>query len=231
MGGCFLFTTLTTTIKNRRSLCEKLHLTRTRKFESMPFGVGGITFYTTRLLTYSAHNEPHLIRFIKNCPLPVIKTDDILVLKYRYIVTLNTLLYALQKPLQSCAVVDPKGHLVFLLPHLLSRCRSVFVYTYENEKYSAENEHLYATLGAGAVISTNCGSLNKFDAVFSEIPLPFCDNKRFFGRFSYLSAAPPLLPDNIKELPLAPDEIYPVLAGLYYVCDFKKLSLLRTDRL
>lgn len=226
-----MFTTLTTTIKSRQNLREKLHLTRTRKFESMPLSADGITFYTTHLLTYSSHNEPHLMGFIKNCPLPVIKNDDVLVLKYRYIVTLNTLIYALQSTLQSCAVVDPKGHLIFLLPHLLSRCRSVTVYTFESEKYAAENEQLYATLGAGAVITTNFGSLNKFDAVFSEIPLPFCDNKRLFGRFSYLSASPPILPDNIKELPLSPDEIYPVLAGLYYVCDFKKLGLLRADGL
>ncbi len=222
-----MFTTLNVTYKDRRSLREKLHLTASRRLNTKQHSFRNIDFYTTRLVSYSRSNESYLLHFREKCVLPVIDNSDSLITKYRYIVTLNTVMdYIGNTPLK-CAVVDPDGRLLFLLPMLISKCRRVNIYTYATEKYKTENERLFALIGASAIITENFTSLKGFDAVFSDVPLPFCDNTALFGRYSCFAHTPPMLPDDIKKLTLSSDEIYPVLAGLYYISGIKNLGHLR----
>lgn len=221
-----MFTTLNINHKERQSIKEKLHLTKTRKFVSQQHRYSTVDFFTTRLTSFSHSNGYQIYRFKENCRLPIIENGGRLVTKYRYLLTLNSVINRMGDTPFTCAVVDPEAHLLFLLPHLLSKCRKVNVYTCATDKYTTENEQLFSLIGSSAVISENFETLKGFDIVFSNIPLPFCDNPRLFGQYAAFATAPPLLPDDIKELSLADDEIFPVLAGLYYIGGVKKLGRL-----
>ena len=226
-----MFTTLNLDLKERTTLKEKLHLTPTRKFSSYEHEYNKVKFYTTRLISYSPKNDLHLYKFKQNCILPVIENNDDLVLKYRYVLTLNTVMKYDKTTQPNYAVVDPDARLLHLLPTLVSRCRKVNIYTAATEKYADENERIFSLIGGSAIIAEECLSLKSFDAVFADIPLPFCDNPRLFGRYSHFARGVPILPDDFNALPLATDEIYPVLAALYYIGGVKKLGRLHCNTL
>lgn len=226
-----MFTTLNVDFKERITLKEKLHLTPARKFLSCEYEYNKVKFYTTRLISYLPKNDLHLYKFKQNCMLPVIENNDDLVLKYRYILTLNTVMKYAKNEQLNYAVVDPDGHLLHLLPILVARCYKVNIYTRATEKYANENERLFSLIGGRAIIADECLSLKSFDAVFADIPLPFCDNPHLFGKYSYFAHAIPTLPDDFNTLTLANDEIYPALASLYYIGGVKKLGRLHCNTL
>ena len=225
-----MFTTLNVNYKERKNFKEKMHLTPTRKLISTEHTYNNLPFYTTRLISYSHLNSAKLLRFKERCSLPVIENNSDMVTKYRYLMTLNTVMNHYKDTPLNCALIDPNGRLLFLLPLLVTRCHRVNVYTHSRD-YQKENDRLFSLIGASAVIAEDFLSLKGFDAVFSDIPLPFCDNPHLFGRYSHFAHSLPLLPDEFKQLNLLDDEIYPTLAGLYYIGGIKNLGHLHCSTL
>ncbi len=225
-----MFTTFNVSHIKACGLRRTLHLPPKRKFIHNCHHVYGNDFYTTRLLTPTDNNQKIINRFHKCCSMPIITNNSETAIRYKYLLTLNTLLKSIEGSSPNIAMVDPSGKLIHLLDKLLSVCRIVGVYTKQTNEYIRKNEQLFSLIGASAILYDDIRFIRKFDIIFSFAPLN-SDSDNIFGHHGIFCNDIPLLPDNIAKLQLSNDEIIPALSGLYFHAKQKKLGNLYCKKL
>ncbi len=213
-----MFTTLKITIRPRKSLLERLHLVKKRKFITTEHKLLDTTFYTTVLISYCQDNSSALRTFRRRADMPVITEKSECYKKMEYIAYANTafLLYPLTA---SVGIYDPNGELPFLLPYLACKSNSITVFTRREGEYTAAAQEMYKDYGTPVIFVPNAGLLKKADILFTAAALPFHFNNPSFGNKN-ISDFKPTLPFSVPTL--QPDaDILAVSAGLYFVENIK----------
>ncbi len=205
-----MFTALTVKIKKRKSLCEKLHLVRKYRILTNEIFFCENKFFTAEI---SSYKEDTAKKIINRCMLPVIMPDSDAVLKYKYTVMLNTVLKIYEKKKISAALYDRNCDIIHLLPTVLQKCRSVYVFTENISEYEKENDRIYSSLGAAAVISDRPVIPKSSDIVISSEDIKEkCPV--FFGQYGFfVDSCVPILDVPLPKIPEYAD-LYTVLSGL-----------------
>lgn len=209
-----MFTTLKITVKPRKSLLERLHLVKKRKFITLEHKVKDTVFYTTELISYSKENTSAIRTFRRRADMPVITKKSECYRKIRYIAYANTA-FSLYPPADSVSFYDTSGELAFLIPYVAGRCGSITVFTRKESAYTDIAGEVYRDFGTPVIFVPNAGLLKSADILFSPTPLPFKFNKPYFGN-GQLSEAVARLPLEIPTLPPDTDTLA-VVAGLYFI--------------
>ncbi len=225
-----MFTTFNVTQMPTGNIRRALHLKPRRKFIHREHTFGNSTFYTTRLNTPTQNNERVVRRFFSCCNMPIITGTGDIVTRYKYLLTLNTLLHSIGNATPNIALVDPSGRLIHLMDRLVACCKTVGIFTRENTLYAAQNECLFSLIGASAVLYDDIKFIRNYDIIISDIPINSA-TASVFGRHGIFCSGLPLLPDEFAALTLQNDEIIPALSGLYFRANHKKLGNLRCENL
>ncbi len=205
-----MFAAITVKIKRRETVPEKLHLVRQRKINITEINFLGNKFFTAEI---SAYKHTVAERIISQCRLPVIMPDSDAVLKYKYTVMLNTILKIYEKKPISAALYDRNCDIIHLLPTILQKFRSVYVFTERVPEYEAENDRIYSSVGAAAVINDRPIIPKETDIIISSEDI----KERcpvFFGQYGFfVDSCIPILDVPLPKIPEFAD-LYTVLAGL-----------------
>ena len=220
-GEKAIFVCLNVTLRDRRTFREKLHLVKSAKTEYSEINWCGNTFYAARI---SAYKKSAFQKFKNKCRYPVFTSDCASVKNFKYLVTANTVLKIFEGKNTNIALFDKNGNIIHLLPRLVAKCRSVYVYTKKTELYENENNRIFSLIGAAAVISASPLLPRGTTAVITDSNLSFGHIKTFgeFGLFA--DNCMPIL-DNGYMLTLPPyTDIYTALTGLLEIGKIKSIS-------
>lgn len=205
-----MFVAVTVNILKRKTFAQKFHLVKKSQVITNEINFCGDSFFTANILSYK---EQTAEKIKGNCILPVITCNSPEVLRYKYTLTLCSILKNFQKP-PSCAVLyDRNCDIIHLLPGLLAKCRSVYVFSENTEKYEKENDRIFFKLGAAAVICGNEEIPKGADFIISSEDITAVA-PIFFGEFGFFVGED--TPVLNTTLPCIPDyaDIYTVLAGI-----------------
>lgn len=213
-----IFICISETLLKRQTLAEKLRLVRPLKTEYSEINWCGNTFYSANI---GAYRQRDIEKFKRRCRYPVITPYDIQVKNFKYTVTANTVFKIFENRDINIALFDKNCNIIHLLPRLVSRCRSVYVYTEHLEHYEKENNRIFSAIGAAAVISDRPILPRGTTAVITDSNLSFGDIK-VFGEYGYfVDGCTPIFNDGqMLTLPEYTD-VYTALTGLYSVCKIK----------
>lgn len=198
-----------------------MHLVKPSKIEYSEINWCGNIFYSARILAYK---KSAFDKFKNKYRYPVITSDSVSVKNFKYLVTANTVLKIFKGKNTNIALFDKDGNIIHLLPRLISRCRSVYVYTERPKLYENENNRIFSLIGAAAVISDKPILPRDIDAVITDRNLSFGDIKTF-GEYGYFvdNCAP--IFDGGQTFTLPPyTDIYSALMGLYEIGKIKSIS-------
>ncbi len=205
-----MFVAVTVNILKRKTFAQKFHLVKKSQVITNEINFCGNTFFTAEILAYEKETAE---KIISKCVLPVITPDSPEVLRYKYTLTLNTVLKNFKNPPERAVLYDRNCDIIHLLPILLLRCRSVYVFSENTEKYETENDRILSLLGAAAVISRNGDVPKGADFIISGEDISQT-TPTFFGEFGFfVGEDTPVLNTALPNLPDYTD-IYTVLAGL-----------------
>ena len=156
--------------------------------------------------------------------MPIITQDDKCVTDFKYIVTANTVFKIFNNRHINVALFDKNCNIIHLLPLLIAKSRSVYVYTEKPQIYEAENDRILSLLGAAAVISDIPLPPKNTDAIISTEAY-HSDGIAVFGEYGYFvsNAKPVFNNSGLLNLPEYAD-IYAVLTGLLNICKIKDIS-------
>ena len=121
-------------------------------------------------------------------------------------------------------IIAYTNSIIHLLPLLIAKSRSVYVYTEKPQIYEAENDRILSLLGAAAVISDIPLPPKNTDAIISTEAY-HSDGIAVFGEYGYFvsNAKPVFNNSGLLNLPEYAD-IYAVLTGLLNICKIKDIS-------
>lgn len=215
-----MFAAITVKIKTRETVREKLHLVKCSQININEINFLGNKFFTAEISSYK-HTVAEKI--INRCRLPVIMRDSDAVLKYKYTVMLNTILKIYEKKILSAALYDRNCDIIHLLPTLLRRCRSVYVFTQNTSEYEKENDRIYSSVGAAAVISDRPTIPKNTDIVISNEDIKE-KYPVFFGQYGFfVDFCVPILDAPLPKIPEYAD-LYTVLSGLNQFSQIKSIA-------
>lgn len=158
-------------------------LFRRRKVLTDAVSFGENTFYTSRLISNRDDNKAFIAKFIKDCRVPVIQSEDRITEEFKYNILISTI-FKYCKDCPEIAVYDPSGSISFLLPRIISRSKAVYVFT-KNSEYQDLNDYIFSQIGAAAIISDNIYSLKAADAVISSEKLTHNIHIPVFGKHNW----------------------------------------------
>ncbi len=223
-----MFTSLSVIRLQRKKLHEKLHIVRTRRFISSIREYGGTDFYTTGLFSYSENNQHSIEKFCRRCRVPVIFSDSEITVKYKYLAMANTLFELFPDNPPDTSICDNDGELLHLLPKMLSKSRTVYVFTGRPDLYETESNRLFSLIGAAAIISDNLQLANRCDAIVDSTAHFSGVNPITFGNASgALSCRNLILPKELDVLLEPYDDRESICAGLFYSAGIAKLGHLK----
>ncbi len=220
-GGITIFICLTETFLRRQTLREKLHLVKRAKIEYSEINWCGNTFYSVHI---KAYKKSAFEKFKNKCRYPIFTSNSDSVKNFKYLVTANTVLKIFDGKNINIALFDKNGNIIHLLPRLVSRCRSVYVYTERQELYENENNRIFSLIGAAAVISDKPVLPRGTSAVITDSNLSFGGVKTF-GKYGYFAdnCVPVFEGGQTFTLPSYAD-IYTALTGLYEIGKIKNIA-------
>ncbi len=220
-GETAIFICLSSTLQDRRTIREKLHLVKPSKIEYSEINWCGNIFYAAQV---SAYKKSAIEKFKNKCRYPVLASDSALVKKFKYLVTANTVLKIFEGKNTNIALFDKNGNIIHLLPRLVAQCRSVYVYTQKTELYENENNRIFSLIGAAAVISGTPTLPRGTTAVITDGNLSFGQIKTF-GEFGFfINDCVPVF-EGAQTLTLPSyTNIYSALTGLYEIGKIKSIS-------
>ncbi len=197
-----MFTTLSVCPPARKFLFR-------RKIVSQQIAFEGEVFYHSRIISKRSDNSRMAERFKRECLYPVIQSDSSIVSELKYNIMLSSI-FAAKQHIEKAFLFDENGQLCFLLPRLLSRVRSVYVYS-RREKYYELNEQIFSSIGAAAILTDNPSPPKNTDFVISPTRPPFFCGIPVFGeenwfiseRIQYPCPFPQNLPPDANELCVA----------------------------
>lgn len=165
-----------------------------------------------------------MLNFKRRTKYPVITKNCESVKRFKYLVTANTVYKIFEGKQINVALFDKNCRIIHLLPRLISKSRSVYVYTECVERYEAENQRILSLIGAAAVISDNPILPRGTDAVISADNTYF-DDILTFGEYGYFAenSAPVFRNSHMLSIPKYSD-IYCVLTGLLKVGKIKYIA-------
>lgn len=178
-----IFICLTKDLKKRQSLKEKLHFVKAQNIDYSEINWRGNTFYAAKV---TAYNKKYFTKFISRARYPVITSGDIRVKNLKYTVTANTVFKIFDKADINIALFDTDCRIIHLLPRLLSKSRSVYVYTKCTDTYERENSRIFSLIGAAAVISDSPVLPRGTNAVITAENMQFGDLP-VFGEYGYFA--------------------------------------------
>ena len=227
-GGITIFICLTETFLKRQTIREKLHLVKPVKIQYSEINWCGNIFYAAHVRAY----KKSAFKKLKNkCRHPVLTSNSVSVKNFKYSVTANTVLKIFDGKNTNIALFDKNGSIIHLLPRLVSRCRSVYVYTERQELYENENNRIFSLIGTAAVISNSPTLPRGIAAVITDDNLSF-GHVKTFGEFGFFADNCAPILDGGKTLSLPPyADIYTALTGLYEICKIKNIANAYCDEL
>lgn len=216
-----IFICLTKDLKKRHSLKEKLHLVKGQNIEYSEINWHGNTFYAAKV---TAYDKKYFTKFTCRARYPIISPDDIRVKNLKYTVTANTVFKVFDKKNINIALFDTDCRIIHLLPRLLAKSRSVYVYTKCTDTYERENSRIFSLIGAAAVISDRPVLPRATDAVIAGENMRFGDIP-VFGEYGYF-ASNNLPVFNGSQMLTLPEycDIYTCLAGLLEIGKVKNIA-------
>ncbi len=209
-----MFTTLSTVPPSRR-ICRRKILT-----EEIPYKDN--CFYTSKLISRKKDNRAFIAKYKRECRVPVIEETDEIVLQLKYHILLSSVFDFLKSD-ANIFVYDPKGTLTFLLPRIVSKAKTVYVYTL-CEDYSALNELILAQIGAAAVISTTPPKYKRYSACFAATSPHFSVGCPVFGQENwFVEDCTPNFGSSLSSPLASYVSIYCVAAGLWQYMGEKRI--------
>lgn len=216
-----IFICLTKALKKRHTLKERLHLVKGQNIEYSEINWHGNTFYAAKV---TAYHKKYFEKFTSRARYPIIAPDDIRIKKLQYTVTANTVFKIFDKTNINIALFDTDCRIIHLLPRLLAKSRSVYVYTKCTDTYERENSRIFSLIGAAAVISDRPVLPRGINAVISAENMQFGDIP-VFGEYGYFAnnTCPVFNDSQMLTLPNYCD-IYACLAGLLEIGKIKNIA-------
>ena len=205
-----------------------MHLVKGINIEYSEVNFSGNTFYTANVTSYSKRK---IEAFKKRAKYPIILPTDNRIKRLKYQVTANTIFKIFEDKPINIALFDKECRIIHLLPRLLSKSRSVYVYTLYPDIYEKENSRIFSAIGASAVISDSPVLPRDIAAVITSENLQFTGIPTF-GEHGYFAENVPLVFKNHSLLTL-PEycDIYTVLLGLLEYGKIKSIGEATSEKL